>query len=1037
MDNKLEEALALQNRGELNKAVSAFKQILKENPSDVASHYSLGVIALKQGEAEDALKYFDAAAKLKPDFAQTWFCRAIALQNLQRHTEALESYNCALEIDPAHSQALANREALSGVINGGKSESASAILIKNLEEMRMKALQLQQDDQLAEARILFNRILEVVPTEFVSLYSLAVIAVKSGDSLEAMMYADRAVEANPNYAAAWYNRGTILYTLKRNEEALSDFDKTLIIDPSYVEALVNRGAVLQELNRHIEAVENFNRLLAIDPQHEKALANLGILLTQFKKYDEAIVEFEKLLKINPECEYLLGQLCFAYMHICKWDKTEELSRQILTGVRAGKQVCNSLALMAISDVARDQLLCSRIYSSHKCPPAADKIWKGERYKHEKIRVAYISPDFRQHPVGHLMAGIFENHDKSKFEIYAIYLGIDDQSKQRRRFIDASDKFIEAKGMNSRNIAELLRSLEVDIAVDLAGYTADSRADVFALRPAPIQVNFLGFTGTMGAEFMDYILADRYVIPEYDRVNFTEKVVYLPDCYFPTDGTLRLADRMPTREEYGLPSTAFIFCSFNHDFKINPTMFDIWMRLLIRIPGSVLWLMKLNSSAEANLIREAEARGVDSSRIIFATRVPSIEDHLVRYQLADLFLDTTPYNAHTTTSDVLFAGLPVLTCPGGAMHSRVAGSLLHAIGLPEMIAGSLTEYEEMAIKLAFDAALLADIKSRLRVNKESYPLFKTEQFCRNLESAYTSMWEKYQRGEGAESFAVAGAGFKNEIHPIPSLQSGETIAEERIWSDTRKITENKRYTKPTVAILIPVYKDVLDSSEEFSIDYLVKIAPDREKFFIAPQSLNQAYYHERYGSIKFSIFEDTFFQSIKGYNHLLLGVDFYKSFSSFDYILIHQPDALMFHDNLDYWMERGFDYIGAPWPNGVEVKMHLGKFAVMDGLNLKAYVGNGGFSLRSVKAGIEVLQEFDEIRSHWIMSMSSEDLFFAFMGMVSEKFTIPNQMIASRFSLEADPEKYYEMNGHEIPTGSHAGWKVFREFWEKVGAIKVN
>ncbi|NTW98994.1 MAG: tetratricopeptide repeat protein [Geobacteraceae bacterium] len=1012
MNNTLKHALALQEKGDLPKAKAAFKQILKKNPADVVAHYSLGVIALKNGDPDRALKYFDRAAELKHDFAQTWLNRGIVLQTLQRDTEALASYNRALEIDPQYSQAQTNRDALSAIICR-KNGSEGKTVIETLEDMRLKALLLQESDQLAEARALFKQILEVFPSEFVSLYSMAVIALKTGTPSEAMMYADRATEARPNYAPAWYNRGTILYSLKRNEDALADFDRALSINPLYVEALVNRGAVLQELNRHVDAVENFNRLLEIDPQNEKALANKGILLTQFKRYDEAIIEFEKLLAMNPDCEYLLGQLCFAYLHICKWDKLEELSRMICTGIRAGKRACNSLALMAISDVALDHLLCARTYSSHRCPPSQDALWKGEHYNHEKIRLAYVSPDFRQHPVGHLMAGIFENHDKSKFEIISISLGIDDQSGLRRRFMDASDKFIDAREMNSSDIAKMMRSLEVDIAVDLAGYTADSRTGVFALRPAPVQVNYLGYAGTMGAEYMDYILADRHVIPEDDRINFSEKVVYLPDTYLPTDGTLRLADRMPTREEYGLPSSGFIFCSFNHDYKINPPMFDVWMRLLKRIPGSVLWLMKLNGCAEANLIREAEARGVDPGRMIFATRVPNVEDHLARYQLAGLFLDTTPYNAHTTASDALLAGLPVLTCEGKAFPGRVAGSLLHAIGLPELIAGSLAEYEELAVRLATDATFLDGIKVKLRANKDSYPLFNTVQFCRNLESAFSGMFERSQSGKTPESFSVV----EDTCVRSPTVTGYSGKAKEK--------------TKPTAAILIPVYQEKLNAREQFSIDFLVKNVTTRKLYFIAPESLDKKYYARRYKKIEFKSFADTYFESIVGYNHLLLDVDFYKAFCDYDYMLIHQTDALMFHDNLDYWMGRRFDYIGAPWPNGVEVNLKVGKFCEGNGVNLKAYVGNGGFSLRSIISSIEILNEFEEIKNYWIKCGSSEDLFFAFMGMVSDKFTIPNQVIASRFSMELEPERYYKINAEEVPTGCHAWWKHDLKFWEKI------
>lgn len=1013
MDKKLKQALALQEKGDYTKAEAAFRQILKKNPYDTASHYSLGVLVLKRGDYEGALKCFDVAAKLKPDFALTWFNRGLVLQSLRRDEEALASYNRALEIDPECSQAKICRNQLTTVTNNvGEAENAAAVL-KVYDDMRLRALQLQSNDQLVEARELFEQILQVSSTETVSLYSMAVIAIKTGNPIEALHYADRLTEVNPDYAPAWYNRGTILYSLRRSEEALACFDHALSINPLYSEALVNRGAVLQELNRHAEAVDNFDRLLLLEPENQKALANKGVLLTQFKRYDEAIIEFEKLLKINPDYDYLVGELCFAYLHICNWDKLEEISTLIAKGVNAGQRVSKSLALMAVSDKAHEHLLCSQIYSSNMCPPAEEKIWAGEKYTHDKIRIAYVSPDLRQHPVGHLMAGIFENHDKSKFEIISISLGIDDQSCLRSRFMKASDKFVDARQMNSRDIAELMRSLEVDIAIDLAGYTADSRTGVFAYRPAPVQVNYLGFAGTLGTEYMDYILADRHVIPEDDHANFSEEVVYLPDTYLPTDGSLRLSDRMPTREEYGLPSTGFIFCSFNHDYKINPPIFDLWMRLLKKVPGSILWLMKLNSSAEANLLKEAAIRGVEAERIIFATRVPNVEDHLARYQLAGLFLDTTPYNAHTTASDALRAGLPVLTCQGKAFPGRVAGSLLHAIGLPELIADSLVEYEDKAFQLATDTAKLDDIKRRLKANRNTYPLFNTVKFCRNLEAAYAGMYERYQSGKKPESFSVVDEKSACDL-------------------DASKITVNEsEEQRHTVAILIPVYQEKLNEQEQFSIDFLRKNVTTRKMYFIAPESLNKKYYRGRYKNIEFKTFADKNFASIIGYNHLLLDVEFYRAFDEYDYMLIHQTDALMFHDDLDYWMNRNFDYIGAPWPNGVEVNLKVGKFSAGTGVNLKSYVGNGGFSLRSIKNTIALLNEFEDIKDYWITCGSSEDLFFAFMGMVSDKFSIPNQMIASRFSLELEPGKYFCLNNSELPTGCHAWWKHDPEFWKNI------
>jgi predicted O-linked N-acetylglucosamine transferase (SPINDLY family) len=344
-----------------------------------------------------------------------------------------------------------------------------------------------------------------------------------------------------------------------------------------------------------------------------------------------------------------------------------------------------------------------------------------------------------------MAGVFEQHDKSRFELTAISLGIDDGSRLRGRMLKTFDQFIDANQISAPKIAQILRDMEIDIAVDLSGYTSDSRADIFAHRPVPVQVNYLGYPGTMGTEYMDYILADRHVIPENQQHFYNEKVVYLPDTYLPTDSSIQISERTPTREECGLPPAGVIFCSFSHDYKILPAIFEIWMRLLKQVPGSILWLMSRSDVSKRNLRLAAEQHGVDSSRLIFAGRVPLVEDHLARYRLADVFLDTHPYNAHTTAADALMAGLPVVTYMGNSFPSRVAGSLLHAIGLPELIAHTLEEYEQIALRLVTTPALLADIKVRIVANQVNYPLFDTEAFCRNLEAAYIAMWRKSQLG----------------------------------------------------------------------------------------------------------------------------------------------------------------------------------------------------------------------------------------------------------------------------------------------------
>ena len=619
--------------------------------------------------------------------------------------------------------------------------------MKSANDKLMQAIKLQNQGKIDEAAKLFRNILSTDPNNAGALYSLSVIALNNrGDHAEALRLSEHGSKAAPLFAPMRLVRGAALQAAGRMEDALKSYDEALEIDPNATDVLLNSGVLLRDMLRHKEALERFNRILSIDPNHVAALANCGIILTEFKQSELAISMFERLLKINPDYDYGLGLLCYERLHICDWMDIELLSRQITEGIRAGRRSCKSLALMSISDSASDHLLAARIFARHFCPRRPQSLWQGERYRHSKIRLAYVSADFREHPVGHLMAGVFEHHDKSRFETIAISLGIDDQSRLRARMLKVFDRFIDARQMGTSQIAQLMREMEVDIAVDLGGYTSDTRTDIFAHRPAPVQVNYLGYPGTMGTDYMDYILADRHIIPVEHQQFYSEKVVYLPDTYLPTDAGVKISDRTPTRAECGLPEAGIILCSFSHDHKISPPVFDVWMSILRRLPGSVLWLMSRSDLSQHNLRKEAGLRGVDPSRLIFAGRIPLVEDHLARYRIADLFLDTHPYNAHTTAADALMADLPVVTCMGNAFPARVAGSLLHAIGMPELITHSLEEYEAMVLKLATTPALLADIKSRIKANKAAFSLFDTEGFCHNLEAVYVAMWRQSQLGD---------------------------------------------------------------------------------------------------------------------------------------------------------------------------------------------------------------------------------------------------------------------------------------------------
>ena len=621
----------------------------------------------------------------------------------------------------------------------------------DLQDTLVRAIEAQERGQVDEAISLFMRSLELQPGNPAACYSLGVIAMRANDHAAARHWAAVGIAASPNYAPLHFLAGSALRSAGADsEEVLRCYDRAVALQPDYVEALINCGVVLRDMLRHREALERFNQVLAIKPDYPTALANCAVLLTEFKQSAEAIAMFEHLLKVQPDYDYGPGLVTFERLHVCDWSGYDESVAAIIAGVRAGKRVCKSLAMMAISDFAGDHLDSARIFGEHLYPVSAKPLWQGESYRHDRIRLAYVSPDLREHPVGHLMAGVFEHHDKSRFELIAISLGIDDKSRLRARMLNSFERFVDAKSMNPSQIAQLMRSLEIDIAVDLAGYTADSHPEILAQRPAPIQVNFLGYAGSMGLRHMDYLIADRHVIPREHWPYYTEKIIYLPDAYLPTDASVAIPDAMPRRADFGLPEHGQVFCAFSHDYKISPTMFAIWMRLLKRNPDSVLWLMSRNEISIRNLNAAAEAHGVAASRLVFATRVPLVEDHLARYRLADFFLDTYPYNAHTTAADALMSGIPVVTCMGNGFPSRVAGSLVHAAGVGELATHSLADYEALALALAAQPERVARLKARLRENRAGSALFDTAGFCKNLEAAYIAMWRKYRLGADTDA-----------------------------------------------------------------------------------------------------------------------------------------------------------------------------------------------------------------------------------------------------------------------------------------------
>jgi len=438
--------------------------------------------------------------------------------------------------------------------------------------------------------------------------------------------------------------------------------------------------------------------------------------------------------------------------MCDWRQHPQDIDDLIERMRQGKPVIQPWVLTLTHEDQADQLLCARQLIDRTFPASGQPIWQGERYQHERIRVAYLSADFFEHATMYLMAGVFEQHDRSQFEIIALSYGPQSVDSMRRRAELAFERFIDVQHQTDEEIARLMREMEIDIAVDLKGHTADSRFGILARRPAPLQVTYLGYPGTSGASYIDYVLADRQVIPSADRQYFSEQIAYLPHCYQPNDAQRPAPFDVGTAADYGLPESAFVFCCFNNNAKMNPELFAIWMRLLLAVEGSVLWLLQNTGPAADNLRSAARAAGVDPGRLVFAPRVSFI-DHMARYQHAHLFLDTLPYNAHTTASDALWMGLPVLTCTGRSFAGRVGASLLHALDMPELVTADLTAYEALAVALAQDRQRLAVLRAKIAHKRTRAPLFDTTRSTRALESAYLHMWKRAQAGLSAETFVV--------------------------------------------------------------------------------------------------------------------------------------------------------------------------------------------------------------------------------------------------------------------------------------------
>jgi predicted O-linked N-acetylglucosamine transferase (SPINDLY family) len=696
--------------------------------------------------------------------ALQFLAQAHSLLRAGRGAEAIERCNAALLLDPRCVDAL-----------------------NLLGQLRA------EQENFTEALQLLGRSLQVNPRQPFVLNIEGILFAQSRNYDGALRSLNNAILLKPDFAEAFLNRGNVRQELKQPDEALADFQTATMLRPDYADAWTNRGNILQELGRFGDAVTSYDKALALQPDpdalsncgnalarllsfdealarferaialqpdhaaayhgkgaalaalgryddavaaYERAIAlrpdnaeshsALAYVLCSLKRFEEALAHFDRALALDPTHPYIAGDRLCTQMYVAIWDRFDEQCANILRAIRAGAKASSPSALLAIPSDAKTSLQCAETYIADKVRSPATTAWTGKRYTHERIRMGYYSADFHGHATAHLLAEVLEKHDRQSFEIVAFSYGPDIKDTMRVRLERSVDRFIDVRQESDAAIGVLSRRHEIDIAVDLKGITVDNRAGIFAPRVAPVQVNYLGFPGTTGARHMDYVIADPTLIPPEHIDAYSEKIVYLPHSYQPNDRQRPIADRVPSRAEAGLPATGFVFCCFNSTYKITPDLFALWMRLL--------------------------EHGIAPERLVFAPRVESAA-HLARHRLADLFLDTFYCNAHTTASDALWAGLPVLTLLGNTFTSRVAASLLYAVGLPELIARAPAEYEELALRLAQQPALLASLRGRLADNRLTQPLFDSALYARHLEKAYATMWERQQRGEKPDHIRI--------------------------------------------------------------------------------------------------------------------------------------------------------------------------------------------------------------------------------------------------------------------------------------------
>ena len=781
---------SLKDQGNLDKAIEAYNKAITLNPNYAEAYNNLGNALVDQNELDLGIKAYKRALKLKPDYVEAFFNIGITLQKQGKLEEAVEKFRKVLSIDPNHPQSYGNI----GIIfrDQGKFDQAiesfkKALSLKpnNPDAYNNLGLTLNDLNKLDEAIEAYNKALLLESNYTDALNNMGVTLQNQGKLSEAIETYKKALSINPDYAEVYNNMGLTLQNLGESDEAIKSYNKALEIKPDFADAYNNLGFTLQNLNKLEEAIDAYHKVLAINhssaetynnigaifrdqgkldkavevynkaillkPDYIEAFYNLGNIFVDQGKLDQGIKVYNKALSINHNYDLARAHKLHQQAHICDWNSLDEDKKLINTLGTKDKPV-PPFTMLSLEDDPKHHYLRSKKYVEEKFIQKQLTKLKTPSRKSKHINIGYFSADFHDHATMWLILKVLAIHDRQKFKIYAYSYGPEKKDYIRQKLIESVDVFKNVQKMSDEDIALLGQKDEIDIAVDLKGHTKNQRLGIFSYRPAPIQITYLGYPGSTGANFIDYIIADPIVIPKNQLDSYSEKIIYLPNSYQPNNNTRAIANTSKKRKDLGLPEKGFIFCCFNNNYKISSVEFNIWMRLLKKVKGSVLWLLKSNRWAQGNLQKEAEKRGVKRSCLIFADKLPH-EEHLARHKHADLFLDTFNVNAHTTASDALWAGLPVVTKLGNSFASRVSGSLLNAIGLPELITDNENDYETLILELATNTNKLKRIKNKLANNRLVEPLFDTEKFTKHLEKGYEEAWYNYYESNDFKNIFV--------------------------------------------------------------------------------------------------------------------------------------------------------------------------------------------------------------------------------------------------------------------------------------------